>query len=162
MNMQSIRLVTIFLVFVLLYGSRLSKGKARVTPEGLSFGMKPFVAATRVLAVAVYVAYFMYTILTSQYQLPVWFPFVVVIAIGFSMLQLPGTIVLGPTEMTQRFWLIKSKVIRYSDVTSVQAFSAGRAVRVIGDRTVITHTGNHSGAEEFKAEIARRTGVALS
>jgi hypothetical protein len=161
--MQGIRAVVVVLVIILLYGSRLTKGKARETPEGLVFGMKPFVIFSRALALLVYAGYFLYSMQTSRFALPAWFPVVILLAIGFSMLQLPGTIVLGPTAISQRFWMLGTKVIRYEEVMSIQAFSAGRAIRVVGDnRVIITHTNNQSAAEEFKAEIARRTGKRVS
>ncbi len=161
--MQGVRLTVVALVVMMLYGSRLTAGSVRKTPEGFSFGMKPFVMISRLLALLVYIGYFIYSVRTSQFVMPAWLPVVILIAVGFSMIQLPGTIVLGPDSLSQKFWLLKSKVIRYRDVSSIQVFGAGRAVRVIGDnRVVITHTNNHSAAEEFKAEMARRTGKQLS
>ena len=77
----------------------------------------------------------------------------------FGVYQLPGTIVLTPTAVVQRFWLRAQKTIAYGEVMVIQAVQAGRITRVLGDnRVTITHTYNHSAAAEFREEIARRTG----
>ena len=159
MNMQSVRVGAVLVVIVLLYGSRLTKGSSRQSAEGLVFGMKPFVVFSRLLAVAVYIGYFAYSMRTSHFALPVWFPVVILVAIVFSLLQLPGTIVLGPDALSQRFWLLGTKTIRYRDVSVIQALNAGQAIRVVGEGRAITHTNNQSASAEFLAETERRTGI---
>ena len=162
MQFNAVRVAAILAVLVLLYGSRLTKGSAKQTPEGLSFAMKPVVVGARVAALIFYVGFFGYTLATHRQHVPMWFPAFFLIAIGFILLQLPGTIVLGPDAVTQRFWFLKQRVIGYSEVMTIQAFAAGRAVRVLGDnRVVITHTNNHSAADRFRSELEQRTGKSM-
>lgn len=161
MDMQAVRFTVVILVIAVLYGSRMVKGKPTETPEGLRFGMKSVVIASRLVALAVYVGFYVYTART--HPIPVWVPVLLVLAVLFVALQLPGTIVLGPDGLTQRFWLLKTKAIRYDEVMTIQALNAGRAVRVAGDsRVAITHNSNLVGQEEFMAEMARRTGKKVS
>ena len=83
--------------------------------------------------------------------------FIAAIAIG--VMQMPGTITLTPTAVTQRFWFQPSKAIQYNEVMAIQAMQGGRMTRVLGDNRVkITHTSNHCAAAEFQQEIERRTG----
>jgi hypothetical protein len=163
MDMQTLRIGIVLLLAVLLYGSRMTKGTAKTTPEGLSFGMKLFVVVTRLIALAVYVGFYFYTVRTAQHPLPIWVPSLFVVIVLFAALQLPGTIVLGPESLTQKFWLRAAKTIRYDEVMAITSLTAGRAIRVVGDnRVVITHTNNYAAAEEFKAEMTRRTGKPIS
>lgn len=153
------RIFAVVAVFALLYGSRLNKGKARETPAGVVFPMKPMVIVARVAALVLYIGFFGYTLRTQGTAIPMWFPALFLLAVGFILLQLPGTIVLGPESITQNFWFLKQRVIRYGEVMAIQAFSAGRAIRVLGDnRMVVTHTNNHSDAQRFRAELERSTG----
>lgn len=159
LDMSAVRITAVAVVFALLYGSRLTKGNAKEGPEGLIFAMKPFVVVARVAALVMYLAFFGYTLHSQAHAVPVWFPMVFLVAVAFILLQLPGTIVLGPTSVTQRFWFLKQRVIGYREIVSIHAFAAGRAVRVLGDhRVVITHTNNHSAASVFRAELEQRTG----
>lgn len=159
MDASSIRIAAVVAVFALLYGSRLTKGSAKQTPDGLVFAMKPFVIVARVATLLLYLGFFGHTLLTQAHAVPVWFPLVFIVAVAFILIQLPGTIVLGADAITQRFWLLKAKRIVYTEVMTIQAFSAGRAIRVLGDnRVIITHTSNHSAQEAFLGELERRTG----
>jgi hypothetical protein len=80
-------------------------------------------------------------------------------AVAFILMQVPGTITLTPTAITQRFWFRQSKIIQYNEVMAIQAAQGGRITRVLGDNRVkITHTLNHSAAKEFRQELERRTG----
>ena len=159
MDMQTVRFAVVLVVIVLLYGSRMSTGKAKTTPEGLSFGMKLFVIIARLIAVAVYIGFFVYTARTMQHPMPIWAPILLVVLVLFAALQLPGTIVMGAEALTQKFWLRAAKTIRYDEVMAISALTAGRAIRVVGDnRVVITHTNNHAAADQFKTEMTRRTG----
>ena len=155
----AVRITAVVVVFALLYGSRLTKGSVKETSEGLVFAMKPFVIVARVATFLLYLGFFGHTLLSQAQSVPIWFPLVFIVAVVFILIQLPGTIMLGPDAVTQRFWLLKTKRIGYAEVMTIQASSAGRAIRVLGDnRTVITHTNNHSAAETFRAELERRTG----
>jgi hypothetical protein len=90
---------------------------------------------------------------------PKFLPVLIVALAALILSQMPGTIVLTPNGLVQRFWLRSSKAIAYSEVMSIQAIGAGRMVRVLGDNRVsITHTWNHSASAEFVAELERRTG----
>jgi hypothetical protein len=83
--------------------------------------------------------------------------FIAAIAVG--LMQMPGTITLTPTAITQRFWFQPSKAIQYNEVMTIQAMQGGRMTRVLGDNRVkITHTSNHCAAIEFQREIESRTG----
>lgn len=153
------RITAVVIVFALLYGSRLTKGTAKQTPEGLSFAMKPMVIVARVGALLLYLGFFGYMLKTQGSAVPMWFPVLFVVAIGFILMQLPGTIVLGADAATQSFWFLKKRVIRYPEVMTIQAFSAGRAIRVLGNNSVvITHTNNHAAADVFRAELELKTG----
>ena len=159
MDPKTIRIAALVVVFVLLYGSRATKGAARETPAGLEFGLKPMVIAARLGALVLYAGFLAYTVHTALRPIPTWFYLVFVVAIGVILVQLPGTILLGPQEISQRFWFMKTKVIAYGEVMAMQVVSAGRALRVMGDnRVVITHTMNHAESAVFQTEMARRTG----
>ena len=46
---------------------------------------------------------------------------------------------------------------------AIHAVQGGRMTQVLGDNRVkITHTSNHSAAEEFRQELERRTGKRLT
>ncbi len=159
---QTIRIAALVVVFVLLYGSRVTKGVAKETAAGLEFALKPMVVVARIGALLLYAGFLGYTVHTARTPVPAWFYLVFVVAIGFILLQLPGTIVLGAQEMSQTFWLMKKKVIGYGEVMAMQVVSAGRSTRVMGDnRVVITHTQNHAAGEVFRAEMERRSGKKL-
>jgi hypothetical protein len=77
--------------------------------------------------------------------------------------QLPGTIVLTPEAVVQRFWLRASKVIPYREIMTIYAGRTGNVTRVLGsNRITITHTFNHSGSAEFRTELSRRSGKSVS
>ncbi|MCU1322135.1 MAG: hypothetical protein JWM43_1784 [Acidobacteriaceae bacterium] len=146
-------------VIILLYAGRMSKGSAKETPEGLVFGMKPLVLWTRLLAIPLYMAIILYPLLALHHEVPMWLPVLVVAAIALTAYQLPGTILLTPAAVVQRFWLRGDKSIQYHEVMTVQSIQAGRITRVLGDnRTTITHNTAHSDAERFRSELERRTG----
>ena len=158
MNAYTIRWGAVAAVFLLLYGSRLSKGKARQTPAGLEFALKPLVIASYAGALLLYAGFLGYTAYLSPTRLPWWFYAVFVLAIGLILLRLPATIVLGPETITQSYWFLKQRVIGYGEVTNVQSYVAGRAVRVMGsNRVTITHTNNHAAQGQFVAEMERLT-----
>jgi len=156
---RMLRAVAIGLVLVLLYGSRLTKGNVRETPDGLAFGIKPLFAWSRAIALPAYLLFFFYMMTLQKQHLPWWAVLLFIAAIVIGVLQMPGTIVLTPTAITQRFWLQPSKSIQYNEVMAIQAMQGGRMTRVLGDNRVkITHTSNHCAAAEFQQEIERRTG----
>jgi hypothetical protein len=154
-----LRAAAIALLIVLLYGSRLTKGRVRETPEGLAFGIKPLFAWSRAIALPAYLLFFLYILTVQKQHVPWWMALLFLAAVGIGILQMPGTIVLTPMAITQRFWLQPSKSIPYNEVVVLQGMQGGRMTRVVGDnRVTITHTSNHCAAMEFRQEIERRTG----
>jgi hypothetical protein len=156
---RMLRVVAIGLAVLLLYGSRLTKGSVAQTPEGLVFRIKPLFAWARAIALPAYVLFFIYMMSTQKQPVPWWMALLFIAAIALGLMQMPGTITLTPTEITQRFWFQPSKTIRYNEVMAIQAMQGGRMTRVLGDNRVrITHTSNHCAAAEFQREIESRTG----
>jgi hypothetical protein len=154
-----LRAVTIALALVLLYGSRLSKGTVRETPEGLAFRIKPLFAWSRAIALPAYILFFVYIMAVQKQAVPWWMALLFLAALALGVMQMPGTIMLTPMAITQRFWLQPSKAIQYNEVIAIQGMQGGRMTTVLGDNRVkITHTSNHCAAEEFRQELERRTG----
>jgi hypothetical protein len=155
---QTLRAVSLIAVILLLYAGRLSKGAAKETPEGLVFGMKPLVLWTRIIAIPLYIAIIAYPLLVEHRAIPVWVPLAVLAAFALAAYQLPGTILLTPTAVIQRFWLRADKTIQYHEVMAITSIQAGRITRVLGDnRTTILHNTAHSDGERFRAELELRT-----
>jgi len=154
-----LRAGAVALAIVLLYGSRLSTGTVRETAEGLSFRTKPLFAWSRAIALPAYILFFGYMMIVQKQTLPWWMALLFVAAVALGVMQMPGTIVLTPMAITQRFWLQPSKVIQYNEVVAIQGMQGGRMTAVLGDNRVkITHTSNHCAAAEFRQELERRTG----
>jgi len=158
-----LRALAIGLVFLLLYGSRLTKGTVKETAEGPAFAIKPLFAWSRAVVLPAYVLFFIYILVSHKQPVPWWATLLFVAAIMLGVLQMPGTIVLTPTAITQRFWLQRSKTIQYNEVMALQTIQGGRMTRVLGDnRVTITHTSNHSAAAEFQKGMERRTGKRIN
>jgi hypothetical protein len=158
-DLKTAQLITVAALFILLYSGRLIKGSPKQTPEGLAFPLKPIVVWGRALLFPLYIIFFILPVWQTTHHLPVWLPLIVLALAVLLLWQMPGTILLGATGITQRFWLHKDKEITYPQVMSVQKIGAGRMTRVLGNNNVtITHTWNHSGAAEFAAEVERKTG----
>jgi hypothetical protein len=154
-----LRAVAVGIAVLLLYGSRLTKGSVAQTPEGLVFRIKPLFAWARAIALPAYVLFFIYMMSTQKQPVPWWMALLFIAAIGLGLMQMPGTITLTPTAITQRFWFQPSKTIQYTEIMAIQAMQGGRMTRVLGDNRVkITHTSNHCAAAEFQREIESRTG----
>ncbi len=154
-----VRALAIGLVFLMLYGGRLSKGSVKETPEGPAFPIKPIFAVARAIVLPAYILFFVYILMSHKQAVPWWTALLFVAALALGLLQMPGTIVLTPTAVTQRFWFRPSKMIQYNEVMSLQAIQGGRMIQVLGDNRIrITHTSNHSASAEFRQEIERRTG----
>ena len=157
MNAYTIRWAAVVAVFLLLYGSRLTTGKATQTAAGEEFALKPLVLASYAGALLLYAGFLGYSAYAAPARVPVWFYFVFLLAMGLILLRLPGTILLGPEAVTQTYWFLKKRVIGYGQIMSVQKYVAGKAVRVMGSNGVtITHTNNHAAQAEFLAEMERR------
>jgi hypothetical protein len=158
-DFKTLQLLTLAALFALLYAGRMVKGSPRETSEGLAFPLKPLVLWGRVIVLPLYFLLFAWPMWKVQQHLPVWLPILLVALVALILSQMPGTIILTPTALVQRFWLRTDKSIAYNEVMSIQMVGAGRMTRVLGDNRVsITHTWNHSGAAEFVKELERRTG----
>ena len=157
LDARNLRAIAVGLAILLLYVSRLSKGSAVQTPEGFAFRFKPLFVWSRVLAVPAYLLFFLYMMTVQMQTLPWWMALIFIAAVVGGVMQMPGTITLTPTAITQRFWFQPSKAIQYNEVVAIQAMQGGRMTQVLGDNRVkITHTSNHCAASEFQQEIERR------
>ena len=158
-DLHNLQLVSIVAVFALLFLARLSKGRARQTPQGLAFPLKPLVVFSRAVALPLYFLLFAYPLWISRQSIPAWLLLMLLVATVFGLYQLPGTIVLTPTAITQRFWLRASKSIPFPEILGIAAARTGAVTRILGaNRVAITHTFNHSASDEFRAELARLSG----
>ena len=161
-DLHILQLVSIVAVFTLLFLSRMSKGKPRPTPAGLAFPLKPLVVFSRAVALPLYFLLFAYPLWISRQSIPAWLLLMLLIATVFGLYQLPSTIVLTPTAITQRFWLRASKSILYTEILGIAAARSGAVTRILGNtHTAITHTFNHSASAEFRTELARLSGRLL-
>jgi hypothetical protein len=154
-----LRNLVIVLFLVALFAGKIAKGKARETSEGLVFPMKPVYTGMRFIALPLYYAFFFYWYWQAHHAFswPMTVLFLLVMALLAS--QTPGTIVLTPTAIEQRYWFLKNKVILYSEVMAIQKTNAGRSIAILGDNQVrITHTSNHSDQAAFEQAIQQRTG----
>jgi hypothetical protein len=160
---QTLRAAGLIAVIIFLYAGRMTKGIAKETPEGLVFGMKPLVLWTRKIAFPLYFAIIAYPIFVQHRAIPIWVPLILFAAAVFTAYQLPGTILLTPTAIIQRFWLRADKTIHYHEVMAIQSIQAGRITRVLGDNRVsILHNTAHSDPTRFRAELERRTNKRVS
>ena len=158
-----LRATTVVLALVLLYGSRMTKGSSQETPIGLVFPIKPLFAWARGIALPIYILFFAYVSYSQHHSVPWWTPLLFIAALTIGLLQMPGTITLTPTAITQNFWFLRSKSIPYNQVASLQTMQGGRITRVLNrDRTIITHTINHVASAQFQAEIQSRTQERIS
>ncbi|WP_035349385.1 hypothetical protein [Edaphobacter aggregans] len=158
-DLKTLQLFILAALFAMLYAGRMVKGSPRETAEGLAFPLKPLVVWSRGIVLPLYFALFAWPMWQSRHNIPLWLPLFIVALVALILYQMPGTIVLTPTALVQRFWLRSDKTIRYGEVMSIQIIGAGRMTRVLGDnRVTITHTWNHSASEQFRKELERRTG----
>jgi hypothetical protein len=157
---QLLRTVAFCVILLVVFGSRFTTGSARQTPEGLAFGIKPMIAWTRAIFLPAFVLFFFYAAMINHRSSVPWVVSLFFIAaVVIIVMQIPGTITLTPTAVTQRFWFRPSKTIQYNEIMAIQASPGSRSTHVLGDNRVrITHTLNHSAAKEFQQELERRTG----
>lgn len=156
---KSLQLLAIAVLFALLYAGRMVKGSSSQTSEGVAFPLKPIVLWGRGIVLPLYFVLFAWPLWQREHHIPAWLPLLILALVAFVLAQMPGTIILTPTGLIQRFWLRGTKSISYPEVMSIQAIGAGRMTRVLGaNRISITHTWNHAGADEFIKELERRTG----
>ena len=156
---RTLRSIAFGVVLLVLFGSRFTTGSVTQTPDGPVFGIKPVIAWTRIVILPALIILVVYFWIVSKQSPPIWVPVLFFAAVVFIVMQMPGTIALTPTAITQRFWFKPSKAIEYKEVMAIQAIQGGRMTSVLGDNRVkITHTSNHSAAPEFRQEIERRTG----
>jgi hypothetical protein len=158
----TLRAIALGVVLLIIFGSRLTTGSSSQTPEGLVFGIKPIIVWTRIIILPALIVLVTYLWFVQKQPVAWWLPVLFFAAIAVILAQMPGTITLTPTAITQRFWFKPSKTIQYNEVMAIQAAQAGRMTRIIGDNRVnINHTQNHSAAAEFRQELERRTGKRL-
>jgi hypothetical protein len=157
---QVLRTAAFCVIVLAIFGSRFTSGSVRQTSEGLVFGIKPVIAWTRAILLPAFVLFFLYAAITTHRNpVPLWVSVLFFAAIGIIVMQMPATITLTPTAVTQRFWFRPAKTIQYNEVMAIQAAAGSRSTHVLGDNRVrITHTLNHSAAKEFQQELERRTG----
>ncbi|WP_263410933.1 hypothetical protein [Terriglobus tenax] len=157
---QLMRTIALAFFILLVFSSRMSKGSVKQTPEGPAFPIKPLFAISRWLLLIVYIGLVAsLSIMHVSKVPPVWVLAILVAVIALVVSRMPGTIVLTPTAVVQRFWFFKEKQIPYIEVMAVSVSQAGRATRVMGsNRVTILHTPNHSAAEAFRSELELRTG----
>ena len=157
---QLLRAVAFCAILLIAFGSRFTTGSARQTEEGLAFAIKPMIAWTRAILLPAFVLFFLYAAITTHRNpVPLWVSLLFFAAVGVIVMQMPGTITLTPTGVTQRFWFRPAKAIQYNEVMAIQVAPGSRSTHVLGDNRVkITHTLNHSAAKEFQQELERRTG----
>src|ERR1700733_9077554 len=142
-----VRAVALGVIFLMVFGSRFTTGSARETPDGLVFGIKPVIAWTRIVILPLLILFVVSVLTTNKHAAPWWIFLLFFAAIVFIIVQMPGTITLTPSAITQRFWFQPSKTIQYSEVMAIQAAQAGRMTHVLGDNRIkINHTQNHSAA----------------
>src|SRR5260370_40147796 len=157
---QLLRTVAFCVIVLAIFGSRFTSGSVRQTSELLVFGLKPVIAGTRAILLPAFVLFFLYAAITTHRNpVPLWVSLLFVAAIAVIVMQMPGTITLPPTAVTQRFWFRPAKAIQYNEVMAIQAAPGSRSTHVLGDNRVkITHTSNHCAAKEFQQELERRAG----
>jgi hypothetical protein len=157
---QVLRTAAFCVIVLAIFGSRFTSGSVRQTSEGLVFGIKPVIAWTRAILLPAFVLFFLYAAITTHRNpVPLWVSVLFFAAIGIIVMQMPATITLTPTAVTQRFWFRPAKTIQYNEVMAIQAAAGSRSTHVLGDNRVrITHTLNHSAAKEFQQELESRTG----
>jgi hypothetical protein len=155
---QTLRSAFLIIFVIVVFASRMTRGTATETADGLKFGMKPVLSVMRLLFIPIYLGIIFYPVITGHHNMPVWVLIFLVLLLLVVMYQAPGTILLTPTAVVQRFWLRADKVIQYPEVMAIQLGQGGRLTRVLGDnRVTITHTSGHSDAPRFRTELEQRT-----
>ena len=164
MDLRSLQLAAIVVVFALIFVSRLSKGHARETPRGLAFPLKPLVIFARGVALPLYFLLFAYPLWISQRSIPLWLLLLLFVSVVFALFQVPGTIYLTADTVEQRFWFRGGKIIPYPEIMTIYAAARGGSVtRVLGsNRVTITHGFNHADSATFRTELSRRSGKKLN
>ncbi len=162
-DLHSLQIAAMAVVFALIFSARLVKGHPRETPAGLVFPLKPLVVFSRAIALPLYFLLFAYPLWISRQSIPPWLLILMLIAVLFGLYQYPGIIVLTPTAILQRYWFRTQKTITYPEIMTVSAARTGAVTTIFGDnRTTITHTFNHAGSAEFRAELARLSGKQIT
>lgn len=163
LDLHTLQIAAMVAVFALIYLARATKGRSRSTSAGVAFPLKPLVIVSRAIALPLYFLLFAYPLWISRQSIPAWLLILIFVVCLFALFQLPGTILLTPTAVTQRFWLRASKVIPYTEILGISASATGTVTRILGsNRVAITHTFNHSAAAEFRTDLARLSGKKLN
>ena len=162
-DLHTLQIAAMAVVFALIFSARLVKGHPRQTPAGLAFPLKPLVIFSRAVALPLYFLFFAYPLWISRQSIPAWLLILLFVAVVFGLYQYPGTIVLTPTAVIQRFWFRAQKTITDPEIMTVAAARGGAVTTVLGDNRVsITHTFNHAGSAEFRTELARLSGKSIA
>ncbi len=152
--------LVIVTALIILFGSRLTPGSAKETPDGLIFPLRPLFLLTRTVLLPAYLGFFLWFGWQQTHTISWALLLFGVIALALGALQLPGTITLTPTAITQRYWLRPLRTIPYSEITQLQQMIASRSILVVGANNVrIRHSSNHAASQQFQSEIERRTGM---
>ena len=158
-DLHSLQIAAMAVVFALIFSARLVKGHPREKPAGLVFPLKPLVVFSRAIALPLYFLLFAYPLWISRQSIPPWLLILMLIAVLFGLYQYPGTIVLTPTAILQRYWFRTQKTITYPEIMTVSAARTGAVTTIFGDNhTTITHTGS----AEFRVELARLSGKQIT
>jgi hypothetical protein len=158
-DLHTLQIAAMAIVFALIFSARLVKGHPRETTQGLSLPLKPLVVFSRAVALPLYFLLFAYPLWISRQSIPAWLLILIFVALIFGFYQYPGTIVLTPTAVIQRFWFRAQKTITYPEIMAVAAARGGAVTTVLGDNRIsISHTFNHAGSAEFRTELTRRSG----
>ena len=162
LDLKTIQVLSVFVLFGIFYMGRMAKGTAHETPEGMSFGTKPIVSLLRFVGLPAYFVIMLYPRWVQHHSLPLVLYLLLVALFVIILIQLPGTIILTPTAVMQRFWLRPIKTIQYREIMAVEELPRGNT-KVLGDnRVTIIHTFNHCASQQFREEIARRKASATS
>lgn len=163
LDLHTLQIAAMVVVFALIYVARATKGASRQTPDGIAYPLKPLVVLSRAIALPLYFLLFAYPLWISRQSIPAWLLLLIFIVTLFALFQLPGTIMLTPAAVTQRFWLRASKSIPYSEILGISASRSGSVTRILGaNRIAITHTFNHAASADFRTTLARLSGKQLS
>jgi hypothetical protein len=158
LDAQLVRNIFLIIFVIVVFASRMTRGAATETPDGLQFAMKPVLSFMRLIFIPIYLGIIFYPVITHQHNMPPWVPILLVLILIFILYQSPGTILLTPAAVVQRFWFRADKVIQYPEVMAIQVVQSGRHTRVLGDnRVTISHTSGHADAPRFRTELERRT-----
>src|SRR5947207_6816715 len=117
---QLLRSLALWIIILVVVGNSFTTGSARQSPEGLVFPIKPVIAWTRAIILPAYILFFLYAAMINHgSSVPLWVILFFLAAVVVIVMQMPGTITLTPTAVTQRFWFRPAKAIQYNEVMAI-------------------------------------------